>query len=63
MREIGDPKIGETLVVSGAAGAVGCIAGQLGKVMGCKVVGIAGGVQGGDKTFHWSVGDVLMRAV
>jgi NADPH-dependent curcumin reductase CurA len=41
--EIGAPKIGETLVVSGAAGAVGCIAVQLGKVWGCKVVGIAGG--------------------
>ncbi len=41
--EIGAPKIGETLVVSGAAGAVGCIAVQLGKAWGCKVVGIAGG--------------------
>lgn len=41
--DIGAPKIGETLVVSGAAGAVGSIAGQLGKAMGCKVVGIAGG--------------------
>ncbi|MGQ0698762.1 MAG: NADP-dependent oxidoreductase [Panacagrimonas sp.] len=41
--EIGAPKIGETLVVSGAAGAVGSIAVQLGKVWGCKVVAIAGG--------------------
>lgn len=41
--EIGAPRIGETLVVSGAAGAVGCIAVQLGKAWGCKVVGIAGG--------------------
>lgn len=41
--DIGAPKIGETLVVSGAAGAVGCIAVQLGKALGCKVVGIAGG--------------------
>lgn len=41
--EIGAPKIGETLVVSGAAGAVGSIAVQLGKAWGCKVVGIAGG--------------------
>jgi hypothetical protein len=37
------PKEGETIVVSGAAGAVGMIAGQIGKIKGCKVVGIAGG--------------------
>ena len=37
------PKIGETLVVSGAAGAVGSLVGQLGKALGCRVVGIAGG--------------------
>lgn len=43
LREIGQPKIGETLVVSTAAGAVGSIAVQLGKQWGCKVVGIAGG--------------------
>lgn len=39
---IGKPKPGETLVVSGAAGAVGSIVGQIGKIMGCKVVGIVG---------------------
>ncbi len=43
LTEIGAPKIGETLVVSGAAGAVGSIVGQLGKALGCKAVGIAGG--------------------
>lgn len=43
--DIGAPRIGETLVVSGAAGAVGSIAVQLGKVWGCKVVGIAGGAE------------------
>jgi NADPH-dependent curcumin reductase CurA len=41
--EVGQPKPGETLVVSGAAGAVGQTAGQLGKVKGMRVVGIAGG--------------------
>jgi NADPH-dependent curcumin reductase CurA len=40
--EIGQPKSGETLVVSGAAGAVGLIVGQIGKLLGCKVVGITG---------------------
>lgn len=36
------PKDGETLVVSGAAGAVGGVVGQIGKLKGCRVVGIAG---------------------
>jgi NADPH-dependent curcumin reductase CurA len=40
--EIGKPKSGETLVVSAAAGATGSIVGQLGKIHGCRVVGIAG---------------------
>lgn len=40
--EIGKPKRGETLVVSGAAGAVGSLVGQIGKIKGCCVVGIAG---------------------
>jgi NADPH-dependent curcumin reductase CurA len=40
--DIGKPKKGETMVVSGAAGAVGTIVGQIGKIMGCRVVGIAG---------------------
>ena len=43
LMEIGQPKAGETVVVSGAAGAVGQTVGQLAKVKGCRVVGIAGG--------------------
>ncbi|MBG6234457.1 NADPH-dependent curcumin reductase CurA [Pedobacter sp. CAN_A7] len=42
LKNIGSPKQGETLVVSGAAGAVGSVVGQIGKIMGCKVIGIAG---------------------
>lgn len=42
LTEIGKPKKGETLLVSGAAGAVGSIVGQIGKVLGLRVVGIAG---------------------
>lgn len=41
--EIGQPQPGETVVVSGAAGAVGSIVGQIAKIKGCRVVGIAGG--------------------
>jgi NADPH-dependent curcumin reductase CurA len=40
--DIGKPKEGETVVVSGAAGAVGTIVGQIAKLKGCRVVGIAG---------------------
>ncbi|HRK71479.1 MAG TPA: NADP-dependent oxidoreductase [Micropepsaceae bacterium] len=40
--DIGQPKAGETIVVSAAAGAVGQIVGQIGKIKGCRVVGIAG---------------------
>jgi NADPH-dependent curcumin reductase CurA len=40
--DIGKPRQGETVVVSGAAGAVGTIVGQIAKIHGCRVVGIAG---------------------
>jgi NADPH-dependent curcumin reductase len=41
--DVGEPKAGETVVVSGAAGAVGSIVCQIAKVKGCRVIGIAGG--------------------
>jgi NADPH-dependent curcumin reductase CurA len=41
--DVGLPKPGETVVVSGAAGAVGAIVGQLARIHGCRTVGIAGG--------------------
>ncbi|HET8651125.1 MAG TPA: NADP-dependent oxidoreductase [Gaiellaceae bacterium] len=41
--DVGRPKPGDTVVVSGAAGAVGQVAGQIAKLMGCRTVGIAGG--------------------
>ena len=40
--DICHPKAGETVVVSGAAGAVGSVVGQIAKILGCRVVGIAG---------------------
>ncbi|GAB2508534.1 NADP-dependent oxidoreductase [Microbulbifer agarilyticus] len=42
LMDIGQPKAGETLVVAAATGAVGSLVGQIGKIQGCKVVGIAG---------------------
>jgi len=42
LTEIGKPKAGETVVVSGAAGAVGMVVGQIAKIYGCRIIGIAG---------------------
>jgi NADPH-dependent curcumin reductase CurA len=52
--EIAQPKKGETLVVSAAAGAAGSIAGQIGKIHGCRVVGIAGS----DEKCNWITKDL-----
>ncbi|MEX6723488.1 NADP-dependent oxidoreductase [Parapedomonas caeni] len=41
--EVGQPKPGETVLVSGAAGAVGSVVGQIARIKGCRAVGIAGG--------------------
>jgi len=52
--EIAQPKEGETLVVSAAAGATGSIVGQIGKIRGCRVVGIAGT----DEKCNWLTKDL-----
>lgn len=56
--EIGKPKKGETMVVSAAAGAVGSIVGQLGKIAGLRVVGIAGG----EEKCNWLVNELKFDA-
>ena len=43
--EVGRPEAGETVVVSGAAGATGSVVGQIARIKGCRVIGIAGGPQ------------------
>ncbi len=43
LKEIGKPQRGETLVVAAASGAVGSVVGQIGRILGCRVVGVAGG--------------------
>jgi NADPH-dependent curcumin reductase CurA len=52
--EIGQPKPGETVVVSGAAGAVGSLVGQIAKIKGCRAVGIAGT----DQKVGWLTGEL-----
>ncbi len=54
LTDLAKPQAGETLVVSAAAGAVGSIVGQIGKIMGCHVVGIAGT----DDKCNWLVQEI-----
>ncbi|MBT8298400.1 MAG: NADP-dependent oxidoreductase, partial [Maribacter sp.] len=72
LTEIGKPKKGETLVVSGAAGAVGSIVGQIGKIMGLHVVGIAGTDEkismlktdfGFDKAINYNTTENIVKAL
>ena len=48
MMNIGNPKAGETLVVSAASGAVGSVVGQIGKIYGCNVIGVVGNKEKSD---------------
>ncbi|MBI5946891.1 MAG: NADP-dependent oxidoreductase [Chloroflexi bacterium] len=52
--DVGQPKPGETVVVSGAAGATGSVAGQIAKIQGCRVVGLAGS----DEKCAWLTGEL-----
>lgn len=70
--KIGKLKKGETLLVSGAAGAVGSIAGQIGKIKGCSVVGIAGSEEkidrikekfGFDAGINYKTADNMKKAI
>ena len=67
LMDIGKPQRGETVVVSAAAGAVGSIVGQIAKLQGCRVVGIAGGPEkcrwivedlGFDAAVDYKAGDI-----
>jgi NADPH-dependent curcumin reductase CurA len=54
MLDIGKPESGNTVLVSGAAGATGSVAGQLARIAGARVVGIAGG----EEKCHWLTGEL-----
>ena len=72
LMHIGKPKAGETVVVSGAAGAVGAVVGQIAKIQGCHVVGIAGSEEkvqllttefGFDKAINYNTTHDITKAI
>jgi Putative NADP-dependent oxidoreductases len=72
LTDIGKPKKGETLLVSGAAGAVGTVVGQIGKILGLRVVGIAGSDEkvemlqsefGFDAGINYNTTDNMVKAI
>jgi NADPH-dependent curcumin reductase CurA len=54
LNKIGKPFAGDTLVITGAAGATGSVVGQIGKIAGCRVIGVAGG----EAKCKWLVDDL-----
>jgi len=52
--EVAEPKPGDTVLVSGAAGAVGSVVGQIARLNGCRVVGVAGA----EEKVHWLTGEL-----
>jgi len=72
LTKIGRPVSGETILVSGAAGAVGSVVGQIGKILGCRVVGIAGSEEkterikekfGFDETINYKTAEDMKQAI
>jgi NADPH-dependent curcumin reductase CurA len=59
LRDVGAAKAGETILISSAAGAVGATAGQIARIMGCRVIGIASG----DERRRWLKDDAKFDAV
>ena len=56
--DVGRPQAGQTVVVSGAAGSVGSVVGQIARIKGCRAVGIAGG----EEKCHWLVDELGFSA-